>query len=211
MAVLSTSPEGAPQLALIAVYGGAVAEGERVLQPLRAFGSPVADLIGHLPYSQVQRMFDAGFPPGRRHYWKSGFLDELDDAAIAVMVEHVTRVPSSHSGVLIEQYGGAVSRVAPSETAFVHRTSPYNLTILSGWERPADDDANIAWTRGLWAAMQPFTADGAYVNYLGDALDEGADRVRSAYGPATYDRLVALKRQYDPTNLFRLNQNIAPA
>jgi FAD/FMN-containing dehydrogenase len=211
MAVLSTSPEGIPLLALIAVYGGPVPEGERVLQPLRQFGSPAADLIGPMSYSQVQRMFDDGFPPGRRHYWKSGFLDGLDDEAIAVLVDHFTRVPSPHSGVLIEQYGGAVNRVGPSETAFAHRTSPYNLTILSGWESPTDDDANIAWTRALWAAMEPFTADAVYVNYLGETRDEGQERIRAAYGTATYDRLAALKREYDPTNFFRMNQNIAPA
>jgi FAD/FMN-containing dehydrogenase len=181
------------------------------MQPLRQFGAPAADLVGPMPYRMLQRMFDEGFPPGRRAYWKSGFLQGLDDAAIDVMVEHFRRVPSPHSAVLVEHCGGAMSRVDASETAFAHRTAPYNLTILASWDDSTADATNIAWARELWAAVQPFVVDAVYVNSLGDARDEGQSRIRAAYGAVTYDRLADLKRQYDPANLFRVNQNIMPA
>jgi FAD/FMN-containing dehydrogenase len=112
--------------------------------------------------------------------------------------------------VLIERVGSAAGRVDPDGTAFPHRAAPYNLLVISAWDDPAADAANVGWARELWAAIQPFTAGGVYVNYLSDARQEGEDRVRAAYG-AHYDRLVALKRTYDPTNLFRFNQNLAPA
>ncbi|MFL5761410.1 MAG: FAD-binding oxidoreductase [Thermomicrobiales bacterium] len=210
-AALLTSPEGVPMLGLVPAYIGPIAEGEAAVQPLRAFGSPLADLVAPLPYRTLQQMFDPAFPSGRRSYWKSSFLRGLDDAAIDIMVEHFARVPSPHSAVFLEQFGGAVSRVGSDETAFSHRTAPFNLIVIAGWDDPAQDAANIAWARDLWMAMQPFAAGGVYVNYLGDARDEGAGRVRDAYGAAKYDRLTALKATYDPTNLFRVNQNIAPA
>jgi FAD/FMN-containing dehydrogenase len=112
--------------------------------------------------------------------------------------------------VFIEQCGGAASRVSPGETAYPHRTAPYNLIILAAWSDPAQDDVHMRWARELWTALQPFVAGGVYVNYLSDQLLEGEDRVRSAYGPH-YDKLVALKRKYDPSNVFRYNQNIRSA
>jgi FAD/FMN-containing dehydrogenase len=209
-AALLTSPEGVPLLGLVPAYIGPIAKGEAAVKQLRAFGSPVADLVGPLPYRALQQMFDPAFPPGRRSYWKSSFLSGVDDAAIDIMVEHFARVPSPHSAVFLEQFGGAVSRVGPDETAFSHRSAPFNLIVLAEWDDPAQDAVNIAWARELWMAMQPFAAGGVYVNYLGDVRDEGAGRVRDAYGPAKYDRLSTLKAKYDPTNLFRVNQNIAP-
>jgi FAD/FMN-containing dehydrogenase len=211
MAALLTSPEGEPLAALVPAYAGPLAEGEEVVQPLRQFGSPVADLVGPMPYQALQTIFDAAFPAGLRNYWKSSFLNGLDDAAIAVMVEQFSRAPSPHSGIAIEVFGGAVSRVSTEETAFAHRSSPFSVIIFTAWDNPAQDQDNIAWARELWAALQPFAADAVYVNYLGDAGDEGRARVRAAYGDATYERLAALKRAYDPENLFRMNQNIASA
>jgi FAD/FMN-containing dehydrogenase len=210
-AALLTSPEGVPLLGLVPAYIGPLAEGEAAVQPLRAFGSPVADLVAPLPYRALQQMFDAAFPAGRRSFWKSSFLRGLEDAAIDIMVEHFARVPSPYSTVFLEQFGGAVSRVGVDETAFSHRNVPFNVIVISGWDDPSQDAANIAWARELWTALQPFAAGGVYVNYLGDAQDEGASRIRDAYGAAKYDRLAALKAKYDPTNLFRVNQNIAPA
>jgi FAD/FMN-containing dehydrogenase len=210
-ALLRTSRDGAPVVALAMAYFGPVAEGEAVIQPLRAFGAPAADLIGPQPYRALQRLFDAAQPAGRRNYWKSSFLRGLDDVAIGVLLEHFARVPSPHSLIFIEQHGGAVARVGSDETAVTHRSAPFNLLILASWTDPTQDQANIAWARALWTAMQPFTADAVYVNYLGETRDEGQERIRAAYGTATYDRLAALKREYDPTNFFRMNQNIAPA
>ena len=211
MAALMTSPEGVPLAALVPVFSGPLADGEAALRPLRAIDGPVADLVGPMPYQVMQTLFDAAFPPDRRNYWKSGFLQGLDDDAIGVLVEHFPRAPSPYAGVAIELYGGAANRVGPRETAFPHRDYPFNVLIFTAWDDPAHDAANIQWARELWTAMQPFAADGVYVNYLGDAAAEGQDRVRAAYGDATYDRLATLKRTYDPTNLFRMNQNITPA
>jgi len=211
MAAMLTSPEGAPLAALVPVWTGPLDEGEAVLRPLREVGSPVADLVGPMPYRTMQTLFDAAFPPGRRNYWKSGFLRNLDDAAIDVLVEHSRRAPSPAAGFGIELYGGAVSRMGPEETAFPHRGYPFNILIFTAWDDPAEDAVNMGWGRELWAALQPFAADGVYVNYLSDAVVEGQDRVRAAYGPAIYERLADLKRAYDPENLFCMNQNISPA
>lgn len=211
MAALLTSPEGAPLAALVLNWMGPHDAGEAQLRPLREVGAPVADLVGPMPYRTLQALFDAAFPPGRRNYWKSGFLLRLDDAAIAILVEHFRRAPSPYAGLGVELYGGAIGHVAAGATAFPHRSAPFNLLIFTAWDDPAEDAANMGWARDLWSALQPFAADGVYVNYLGNAADEGQDRVRAAYGPAIYERLADLKRTYDPTNLFSMNQNILPA
>ncbi len=208
-AAILTSPDGAQLAALLPAYIGSLEAGEAAVRPLRAIGTPAADLVGPIPYRGLQTIFDAAFPTGRRNYWKAGFLRGLDDAAIDVLVDGYSRAPSPYCALLLEHYGGAACRVAPEATAFPHRSAPFSLIVLAAWEDPAADAANIAWARELWAAMRPHAADGVYVNYLSDARQEGENRVAAAYGP-NYDRLVALKRTYDPTNRFRFNQNIAP-
>lgn len=210
MAVCLTSPEGAPVVALLACYNGPLAEGEKVLQPLRAFGPPVADHIGPMAYTALQSMLEAGFPSGLQNYWKSNFLQGLSDDAIAVMVDGFAQMPAPTSALVIEHISGAVSRVGEDATAFTHRQAPYNLLIVGIWPDLADNDTNIHWVRQTWDAMQPFSSGAVYVNYLGQAADEGAERIKEAYGVAKYERLLTLKKQYDPTNLFRLNQNINP-
>jgi FAD/FMN-containing dehydrogenase len=205
-----TSPEGAQLAALLPAYVGPIEEGEAALAPIRAIGSPAADLVGPIPYRALQQMFDAAFPAGRRNYWKSGFLRDLDDGAIDALIDGYARVPSPYGALFLEHYGGQAGRVPADATAFPHRSAPFNLIVLAAWDDPAHDEANVAWARDLWAAMQPYAADGVYVNYLSDARQEGENRIGAAYGP-NYDRLAALKRTYDPTNLFRSNQNITPA
>jgi FAD/FMN-containing dehydrogenase len=209
-ASLLTSPDGAPVVALIVCYNGPLAEGEKVLQPLRAFGPPLVDQIGPMAYTALQHMLVEGFPAGQQNYWKSNFLRDLSDDAIAVIVDGFKRAPAPTSAVAIEYIGGAVGRVSDDATAFNHRRSPYNLLIVGIWPNPADNDPNIRWVREFWDAAQPFSSGGVYVNYLGQTADEGAERIKEAYGVAKYERLLALKKQYDPTNLFRLNQNINP-
>jgi FAD/FMN-containing dehydrogenase len=206
-----TSPEGERVIAIFVCYNGAVEEGERILKPLREFGPPLADTIGPMRYVQVQRMMDEAFPAGRQNYWKSNFLKGLDPEAIRVIVDHVAKAPSPYSAVAIEQFSGAVNRVGMDATAFNHRNARYNLLIVGIWLDPAVKADNVKWVRDLWGAMQPYSSGGVYVNYLGQEADEGADRVKSAYGPEKYTRLVALKEKYDPTNLFHLNQNIKPS
>src|SRR4029450_3067633 len=210
MAAFLTSPDGAPVVALVVCYNGPLVEGEKILQPLRAFGPPVADHLGPITYTALQSMLEAGFPPGLQNYWKSNFLKDLSDDAVAVMVDYFAQKPAPTSALVIEHIGGAVSRVGEDATAFTHRHAPYNLLIVGIWPNQADNDINIRWVRQTWDAMQPFSSGAVYVNYLGQVADEGAERIKEAYGVAKYERLLALKKQYDPTNLFRLNQNINP-
>ena len=201
-----TLPDGNLVVALVPCYVGSLDEGERLVAPLRRFGTPVADTIAPLPYVAMQQLFDAAFPPGRRNYWKSALADHLADEVIAATVEHVQKVPSRHSAILFAELHGAYSRVGKTETAYFHRDLQYDLIILSGWTDPVDNERNITWTRELFAIWEPHAARAAYVNDLGD---EGEDRARSAYGD-NYARLTTLKAKYDPTNFFRLNQNIKP-
>jgi len=206
-----TSPEGERVIAIFVCYNGDIATGERVLKPLRAFGLPLADTIGPMPYVQVQRMMDDAFPAGRQNYWKSNFLKGVDTEAVRIIVDHVAKAPSPYSAVAIEQFSGAVKRIKMNDTAFNHRNARYNLLIVGIWSDPAAKAANVKWVRNLWDAMEPYSSGGVYVNYLGQFADEGAERIKSAYGPEKYARLVALKEKYDPSNLFCLNQNIKPS
>ena len=203
-----TSPEGDKVLALPLCYNGPIEQGEALLKPLREGTGPMADLVAPISYEQQQTLMDEGFPFGLQNYWKSEFLKSLPDEAIDVLVDQFNAVPSPLTAVVLEQFGGAYSRVGTDETAFVHRDWDYNFVIISRWTDPAEAEQNIQWTRGVWQAVQPYASGGVYVNYL-EGGQEGADRIRAAYGPV-YDRLVALKAKYDPSNFFRLNQNIRP-
>ena len=205
-ASLGRTPDGSVVVGVAVCYCGPIETGERVLQPLRTFGSPLEDSIQPMSYRTLQSAPDAGFPSGRQHYWKSSWLKHLSDEAIEVMIRFVAEMPSPISGVGLQQMHGAASRVDPAATAFRHRDEHYDFLILSQWADPFDSEENIRWTRALFEAMQPFFETGVYVNNLGE---EGEDRVKEAYG-AHYERLVALKDKYDPTNLFRLNQNVRP-
>lgn len=203
---LGISPDGSPAVSISVCYCGSLETGEQVLRPLRTFGSPFEDSIQPMAYRTLQSAPDAGFPFGRQHYWKASYLKHVSDEAIEVMVRFVAEMPSAISGVGLQQMHGAASRVDPTATAFPHRDEHYDFLILSQWIDPTDSAKNIEWTRAFFEAMQPFFEKGVYVNNLGE---EGDDRVKAAYG-ANYDRLLTLKNRYDPTNLFRLNQNIRP-
>jgi FAD/FMN-containing dehydrogenase len=203
---LLTAPDGNPVSALVLGYSGDPAQGEKVLAPIRAFGPPLADTIGPVSHVQQQSMLDQGYPAGQYHYWKTGFMDTLTDEAIDACVEQFMRRPSLLSQIIIEHMHGAASRVPATATAFAHRFDHYNVGGFGIWTEPKDNDTNLKWMEEFWQAVRPYTSGRAYVNYLGQ---EGASRVREAYGP-NYDRLAALKKKYDPTNFFRLNQNIPP-
>ena len=192
---------------LAVCYAGDLAMGERALRPLRAFGRPLADLVAPMPYTALQSRSDAAYPSGQRNYWKSHFVGEIADDAIAKVVEHAPRMTSPLSSFYFQRLGGAIGRAGADTAAFSHREAAFDFTILTVWEDPAEDGEHIAWARGLFGAMAPH-ANGVYVNNLGT---EGAERVRAAYVPATYERLVALKDAYDPDNVFHLNQNVAPS
>ncbi len=203
------TPDGAPVAAVVAAYIGPIEEGERILRPLREFGPPLADQIQPTAYVDHRALFDAYYPSGLRNYWKSSFLKELSDAAIETMIRHFERAPSPLPGVALEPLGGAVARVGRDETAFDHRDAWSSVIITDAWKDPAEDEKHRAWVRGLWQDLEPYTTGGVYVNYLGEERDEGRNRVKAAYG-TKYERLAALKKEYDPENLFRSNQNIRP-
>jgi FAD/FMN-containing dehydrogenase len=203
---LITLPDGSHGFSIAACYGGPMTEGERVLEPLRRALPVLADRIGPASYVELQKAGDASFPRGHRFYWKAQFLRALTPAAINALIDGFRSVPSTRSFFVFQQVGGAIARVPPDATAYANREAAYDSFPVSIWNDPTADEANIAWARAMYAALKPFAMEGVYVNNLGD---EGADRVKAAYG-VNYDRLVALKRKYDPDNLFRLNQNIRP-
>ncbi|HEX2440551.1 MAG TPA: FAD-binding oxidoreductase [Methylomirabilota bacterium] len=204
---LLTGPDGTPLVGLVPCFAGPPDQGEKVVERLRRFGPPAVDMVGAMPYVAVQRMFNDAFPPGRYNYWKSSLAPQLSDELIDTIVEHMVRVPSPHSAVMLEHYHGAYSRPASTATAYSHRRPTYDVVIIGNWASQADGERNIAWVRELFAAVRSQVSEAAYVNFLDG--DEGAQRVRAAYGE-NYDRLVGLKRRYDPTNFFRMNQNIRP-
>ncbi len=210
--ILVTFPDGTPVVAMVVCYNGPVEEGKRVLKPLRTIGSPLMDQINSMPYAAAQKLIDGFYPPGLQNYWKSSLLTEISDKAIDTMVAHCARRPSPMCHGLIEhQLGGAVSRVDHEATAFNHRDVQYSFMSIGECATSAEAPSCVRWSREFWAAMQPYSTGSVYVNYLGQEADEGPDRIRAAYGTEKYQRLVALKNKYDPTNLFRLNQNIRPS
>jgi len=199
---------GKPIVMVGACYAGSPAEGAAVLGPLKHFGRPIVDLLEPKPYTALQSMFDPFVPHGWHRYWKSVELPPLTDDAIDTLVEHAAAITSPRSYCIVFQLGGALARVDEAATAFSQRDAAHNVNVNAVWtEDDPDGQRHIAWARDYFEAMQPHAGERVYVNFLGD---EGQDRVRAAYGERTYARLVRLKRRYDPTNLFRLNQNIAP-
>jgi FAD/FMN-containing dehydrogenase len=203
---LGRGPDGDPTLVIVVCWCGEPAGGERVLAPLRAVGPPLADGVGLLPYVALQSAPDEGFPTGRLHYWKSGYLRHLTEAALDTLLEFVPRMPPGASGVGLQRLHGAAARVPVDATAFPHRADQYDLVILAQWADRTDSDRLITWARACFEALRPHLEDAVYVNNLGS---EGPDRTRSAFGP-NHARLAEVKAAYDPANVFRLNQNIAP-
>jgi len=201
------TPDKMRVFAVAACYCGRISDGEKALKPLRAFGSPVADIMGEMSYLQLQTMFDPFFPPGRQTYVKSNFLRALNDDAVQAVAGYAGKSPSPYSfAPFVEHWHGAATRVGITDTAFPHRQHSYNLMFWSNWESPSESERNIQWTRTSWTALRPYLVEGSYGNYVSD---EGDPFARAAYGP-NYDRLVALKNKYDPANFFRMNHNIKP-
>jgi FAD/FMN-containing dehydrogenase len=198
---------GRPLVAIIGVHSGSVEEGERAMRPLRDLGDPVADLMGPIPYVAMQSLVDPLWGPGAHSYMKAGWLGGLDDAAIDTLIQYRDTVTSPKTEIHIHHMGGAVARVPAGATAFGDRSAPFLLNILASTFTADGHDEAVAWAQDLYGAMTPSLTGGTYVNFLSN---EGDERVRAAYGDK-YDRLVALKDRYDPTNLFRLNQNIKPS
>jgi FAD/FMN-containing dehydrogenase len=198
---------GEPFALLVSCFNGSDEEAEVLLQELRALGKPVAEHVGRMPYPALNSAFDGLLPAGLQHYWKAAFQPELTDGAIAVHREYGPQVPAMQSTMHLYPIDGAVHDVAEDATAFAYRGANFAPVIAGMWPDPADNDANTRWVREYHTALEPHTSDGGYINFM---AEDDQSRVRANYGP-NYERLASVKKAYDPTNLFHLNQNIAPA
>lgn len=207
-AVFPNELHGMPFVLFIGVYAGAPDDGERVVQELRDFNPPLLDLSGRVPYVEAQTFFDPDYPSGARYYWKSLNLSHLNDDAIDTIVEHALRQPSDHSTTDIWHKGaGAVLRNEDG-AAFNGRHAPYLINPEANWHHAENDEANVTWVRKFIAAVEPYSDGGRYLNFAG-FQEEGDTMMRAAFGEK-YERLAQLKRKYDPTNFFGLNQNVKP-
>jgi FAD/FMN-containing dehydrogenase len=194
--------------ALLVCHVGTPEEAERDLEPLKTFGEPAMVEVGPMPYPVINTLLDEGFPSGALNYWKSSFLENITDEYIDTVTDKFAACPSPMGGIVIEHFHGQVTRVDPTATAFPHRDRSYNNLIIGQWVDPADTEENTLWVKDTYNSLEPFFSSSRYVNYLDD--DEQADAVSKAYG-VVYDRLVEVKRRYDPDNVFHLNQNIDPS
>ena len=207
-AYLPAEMHGRPVVAIVGCFAGPPEAGARAMAPLRDLAEPVADLMTVRPYLEFQSISDGWWTEGFGNYWKAEYLTGISDSALDVLAEYLDGITSPLSDFKVNALGGAAGRVPEDDTAVAHRDAPFVLNINARWPLTDAPDRHIAWARDLWEAMRPYSAGGSYVNFL---ADEGADRVRAAYGEATYRRLVTVKNAYDPDNLFRLNQNIPPS
>jgi hypothetical protein len=203
---LISMPDGTPAVGVMACYCDDLTEGERVLKPLRAFGSPVFDAIQPMPFPTMQKLVDEMSPDSTHNYWRSTFIRDFSDEVIDLIIEHGNRMESRLSRIVIQFFGGAAGRVAPADTAFAQRQAEYNVGIETQWTDAAESEKHIGWTRTLSDALRPYSSNGYLLNFIGD---EEPDTIRAAFG-SNYARLVELKTKYDPTNFFSLNQNVAP-
>ena len=190
----------------VSCWTGPVEDGEKMLKPLREVAPVVAEHVGPMPYPALNAAFDALYPPGLRHYWKASFATGLSDEAIVAHVENGSNVPELTSTMHIYPINGACHRLASEDTAFAYRDANFATVIAGMWPDPANDEANIRWVRDYYDAIAPHSEAGGYINFM---ADDDQDRIRANY-KGNYDRLVEVKRRYDPQNLFRRNQNIKP-
>jgi hypothetical protein len=188
-------------------YADEEADGQRALEPLRALGEPIADVMGMQPFAAWQTAFDPLLTPGAYNYWKSHNFLELSDGLLDSLVSYAAKLPTAECEIFVGQLGGATSRVALDATAFPHRNANFVMNVHTRWREPVDERRSIEWARQLFAETAPHATGGVYVNFM---PEDETDRVSSAYG-ANYARLAALKAKYDPGNLFRLNQNVQPS
>jgi FAD/FMN-containing dehydrogenase len=210
VAALLTAPDGSgTKLAgIAAVHSGSLKDGEAAVTPIKAFASPVMDVLGPMPYTASNMMLDNAFPKGARNYWKSHFLSTLTDDAIDALVDRFADNPSPLCQIALEHFHGAATRVPVEATAYALRDSGFNMLVVSEWIDRAQDDVCIGWCRNVSTAMQPFVSAKRYMNYLGDD-DAVASQLAAVYGP-NLPRLRQIKKQYDPENVFHLNLNIPP-
>ncbi len=203
---LPAEVHGTDILIFAVLYSGDMAEGEKLLKPLREYGKPYADVISPHDYCGFQSAFDPLLTPGMRNYWKSHDFLELSDGLLDLIVEAIPTLPGNQCEVFFAQMGGATGRVPSEATAYNHRNAQFIMNVHGRWENASEDAACISWCRNLFDSATPHATGGVYVNFM---TEEEGDRVKLAYGGG-YDRLVQLKNKYDPGNLFRYNQNVKP-
>jgi hypothetical protein len=207
-AALLTAPQGMPVGALLLGYNGPISDGEKIFAPARQFGKPIADLIGPMPYSARQKLLDdPNATHGLQRYWRSALTERISDELIELLVEGASKFSSPLSAIVFFYMHGAAARVAPNETAFAARRTQWDFDLIGQWANAAESASHIAWVKSLWGSLEPQLLGTAYVNHL--SSDDRPEKVRASFGQ-NYDRLRQVKRVYDPTNLFRLNANIAP-
>ena len=199
---------GKPIIAILACHSGSPEEGEKAVAPIKAFGTPLGDVLVRRPYAQMQSLLDATQPKGRRYYWKSEYLPRIEPALCEKAMEHAARIRSPHSAVILFQLGGALSELEEGHSPVGNRDARYVLNVAGSWEQAADDAANMEWARAAWNDMRSFSTGGTYINFL--TQDEGPERTRAALGKGL-QRLAEVKAQWDPRNVFRTNRNVAPA
>lgn len=199
---------GKPIIAILACCSGKPEEGEKIVAPIKSFGSPVGDMLVRRPYAQLQKVLDGTQPKGRRYYWKSEYLARIEPALCAKFIEHASKIPSPHSAVILFQIGGALNQHEADHSPVGNRDARFVLNIAGSWEKAEADPINIEWARAAWTDMKPFSTGGAYINF--QTADEGHDRMEAALGNAL-QRLGEIKAKWDPENVFRTNRNIKPA
>ncbi|MFH1572987.1 MAG: BBE domain-containing protein, partial [Acidobacteriota bacterium] len=201
---LAPEVHGTEVLVLAVFYAGDMEKGKKLVEPLRGFEDPLAFAVTPHQYTAFQSAFDPLLTPGARNYWKSHDLSELSDGAIDTVLEYAGKLPSPHCETFLGHLGGAMGRVPPDQTAYPHRDANFVMNVHSRWERPGQDQECIGWARDCFRAVEPFSTGGVYVNFL---TQDEQERVRMAY-KGNYERLVRLKKKYDPDNFFRMNHNI---
>jgi FAD/FMN-containing dehydrogenase len=204
---LAKEIHGKPIVALFFCHTGTISEGEKLAAPIKAFGSPVGDIVQRRSYVSQQSLLDATQPRGRRYYWKSEYLPTLEPELLAKAIEHAGGILSPHSVILLFQLDGELNHLSDAHSAVGNRTVRSVFNIAASWEKAEDDRANVEWARAAWRDLRPFSTGGTYVNFLTE--EEGDERIRAAYGN-NYERLAEVKSKWDPDNLFRMNKNIAP-
>jgi hypothetical protein len=199
---------GKPIVALFICHTGPVAEGEKLVAPIKAFRAPVGDIVQRRSYVSQQSLIDGTQPKGRRYYWKSEYLPRVNAELLTQVMGHAARIVSPHSAIVLFPLDGALNRLPADHSPAGNRDAAFVLNITASWDKAEDDAANIEWARAAWRDMRRFSTGGTYINFLTD--DEGDERTRAAYGK-NHARLAALKSKWDPKNLFRINKNIAPS
>ena len=204
---LDPEVHGTPIVAIVAAYGGPAEEGMEALRPIKEFGNPLADLIMPKPFTVHQSMFDAGQPDGGYYYWKSHYFDEASDEMLETMIRAGEAIESPMSILALVHLGGAVAEVGENDTAYPNRQAPFTINVNGSWPDPAENEKHTAWVRETYDLLAPYSTGSAFMNFV---ADEGLDAVFAIYGEEKYSKLQEVKDKWDPTNFFRMNQNVKP-